>query len=371
MKRLAFILSTVPLYFFSQSSINYSKAGFNTKVSAVPFLLLSSDARAGGMGNCGAASSPDGNSIHWNAAKLAFIQKSFGMSFSYSPWYNYSTRSGVFQVYGSMYKKISKAGCLAASARYFELGSVQFTDKSGGNIGTYLPNESSFDLAYAQKLGNNFSGAITARYIYSNLTNRIPLPNGVSTHIAHGWAGDFSMYYSNHEIILSERKSEIGVGLNISNLGPYITYIEDNSPGFKDHLPTQARIGASLKTHFDDLHSLSLLSDLTRLIVPSLPYKDPESELSNLSEAVGLEYCYKNSFMLRTGYLRQDSAQNHRQYFTLGLGCRYKIINFDLAFLIPILHYYMPRNIIRLTLSANFLSLKSKEANKGESINPI
>jgi len=263
--------------------------------------------------------------------------------------------------------KIAKATYLAASARYFELGSTPFTNSKGSNIGSYAPKESSLDLAFSKKLGNKLAAAITGRYIYSNLTNAIPMPSGVSTHIGYAWGSDISLYYLSNRMALGEKSGEAGVGLIISNIGSKISYIDDPAPNSRYPLPTQARIGGSFKIHFDDHNNITLLTDFSRLLIPSLPYLALMSEINNLNKSLGIEYSYNNSFMLRAGYNQQDSIRYDQKYLTLGIGCRYRAITFDLAYLIPVLATYSLQNTFRLTLSSNLSFLKKKETNRSPS----
>lgn len=330
---------------------------------AVPFLLISPDARAGGIGNCGTASSPDAYSIYWNAAKLAFIQKSLGISFSYSPWYNLSRRQSVYMAYASVYKRLTNSSYLACSFRYFELGSLQLLDRKITHLGTYFSRESASDLAYSKKLSDSFSCAVAVRYIYSDLAGGIPLPIGIATHIGRAWAGDASVCYNKNGISILSLKNELLVGLSITNLGTKIYYTDDNILYPGNNLPTQVRMGGSLKVHLDNYNNISVISDISRLLLPSLPFNNMQTELNNLNEAIGIEYSYASSFFVRSGYNHQDSARNHQQYFTLGLGYRYKVISFDLAYLIPIKPTYTLQNTLRISIAADLVALRKKETN--------
>src|ERR1017187_1111284 len=153
--------------------VNYNKGGVSTVTTAVPFLLITPDARAGGMGDAGVASTPDANSMFWNPSKYAFAEKDFGLSMSYTPWLRQLVPDMSLSCL-SGYKKVSKMAAIGGSLRYFTLGSVQFTDNSGNAIGTFKPNEFAIDLGYSQKLSQHFSVGMAARYINSNLTNSIP-----------------------------------------------------------------------------------------------------------------------------------------------------------------------------------------------------
>ena len=149
----------------------------NTISTSVPFLLIAPDSRAGAMGDIGAATSPDHNSIHWNASKLAFIEDDRGVSLSYTPWLQ-DLVPEISLSYLSGFKRLNSRSTIAGSMRYFSLGEIQFTDAQGQFISNFNPNEFTIDGAYAMKLSKNFSSGLAMRYIYSNLTGGIQVPDG-------------------------------------------------------------------------------------------------------------------------------------------------------------------------------------------------
>ncbi|HXB39746.1 MAG TPA: type IX secretion system outer membrane channel protein PorV, partial [Bacteroidia bacterium] len=378
---------------------NASNVGVNTVTTAVPFLLITPDSRGGGMGDCGVASSPDANSMHWNPAKYVMADKDFGLSMSYTPWLRQLVPD-ISLSYLAGYKKIGKLAAVAGSLRYFTLGSIQFTDINGNAIGTYKPAEIALDAGYSQKLGANFSAGMAMRYIYSNLTNSIPLPNGTSTHPGTSFAVDIAMYYLNKKIKLQEKKAEVGAGLNISNVGAKISYTDNATPQSKDFIPIQMRLGGSLKIHLDDYNSITFLTDLTKLLVPTPPIyardpvtglkipdgnggyeiaagKDPyrgitagilgsfndapggaKEELKEINEAVGMEYWYDNLIAFRMGYFHEDKTKGNRQYMTFGLGVKYSVFAIDMAYLVPLSQRNPLQNTLRFSLSFDFAAMK-------------
>ena len=233
------------LFLFSISSAQSTDGdlqqdgSLNTITTAVPFLIISPDARAGGMGDVGVASSPDAMSLHWNAAKYAFVEDNFGASVSYTPWLK-SLIPDINLSYLSFYAKQSKNEVLAFSLRYFTLGEINFTDNNGNPIGSFNPNEFSLSTAYALKLSQNFSSAVSLRYIYSNLTGGQEVGT-LPTKAGNSVAGDISSYYVKN-IQLGKRDFKWASGINISNIGVKIAYTETID---RDFLPTNLRLGTS------------------------------------------------------------------------------------------------------------------------------
>jgi hypothetical protein len=383
---------------FSQSNVNYDKGGINTVTTAVPFLLITPDARGGALGDCGVASSPDANSMHWNPSKYAMSDKDFGLSMSYTPWLRQLVPD-ISLSYLAGYKKISKMAAVAGSLRYFTLGSIQFTDVNGNNIGTYKPNEVAVDGSYSQKLGPSFSAGMAMRYIYSNLTNSIPLPNGNSTHAGKSFAVDVAMYYLKQKIKMQDKKADVSAGLNISNVGTKISYTDNATAQSKDYIPIQARLGGGLKIHLDDYNTVTFLLDFTKLLVPTPPVyeldskgqkipdgnggyviaagKDPyrpvaqgiiqsfndapggaKEELREVNEATGLEYWYDNLLAFRMGYFHEDKTKGNRQYLTFGIGVKYSVFAIDMSYLVPLTQRNPLQNTLRFSLSFDFAAAK-------------
>lgn len=381
--------------------INYNKGGLNTITTAVPFLLITPDARAGGMGDVGVASTPDANSMYWNPSKYAFADKDFGLSMSYTPWLRALVPDiSLTSVAG--YKKINKMSAIAGTLRYFTLGSVQFTDNTGNAIGTFKPNEFAFDLGYSQKLSLRSSVGIAFRYINSNLTNSIPLPgSSTTTHPGRAFAVDVSYYYRSKKLDVGEKKGEASFGLNISNIGTKISYTDNADASSKSFLPTQLRIGGGFKFILDDYNTVTILADVTKLMVPSPPIwkldaqgnripdgnggylidkgKDPYrsvtsgmfgsfndspngaiGELQEIRASGGLEYWYNNLLSFRTGYYYENKYQGNRQYVTFGLGVKYSVFSIDMSYLTPLTQRNPLQNTLRFTLLFDFAAFKAQ-----------
>ena len=352
------------LFLFSISSAQSTDGdlqqdgSLNTITTAVPFLIISPDARAGGMGDVGVASSPDAMSLHWNAAKYAFVEDNFGASVSYTPWLK-SLIPDINLSYLSFYARQSKNEVLAFSLRYFTLGEINFTDNNGNPIGSFNPNEFSLSTAYALKLSQNFSSAVSLRYIYSNLTGGQEVGTEL-TKAGNSVAGDISSYYVK-DIQLGKRDFKWASGINISNIGVKIAYTETID---RDFLPTNLRLGTSLTTNIDEFNSVSFEIDINKLLVPTPPLyngdgvlisgKDPDvsvieglfqsfsdapsgdREVRELIYALGSEYWYDEQFALRLGYFYEHPTKGDRQFVSLGAGLRYNVFGLDFSYLIPI-----------------------------------
>lgn len=367
----------------------------NTITTAVPFLLISPDARAGGMGDNGVATSPDPNSVHWNPAKLAFVEKDMGFSVSYTPWLR-ELVNDINLAYLSGYKKLGGDQAVAVSLLYFSLGNIDFTDEVGNKTTSFNPNEFAVDGAYSRKLGENFSGGLALRYIYSNLTGGALVQNA-SSHAGTSFAADLSGYYRK-EMDISKKKALLSVGLNISNIGTKISYTES---GVKDFIPTNFRLGSTLKLDIDQYNSISFGADMNKLLVPTPPVymknsaggdslvnghkiveagKDPANisvaqalfsswgdapagireEIKEINYSLGTEYWYDKQFALRAGYFHEAATKGNRQYFTVGAGLKYNVFGLDFAYLIPTTQRNPLANTLRFTLTFDFDGLKKE-----------
>jgi len=400
-------LQCVSLHFIhAQNTVNsqLNRLGLNTITTAVPFLSISPDSRSGGMGDLGVATSPDVNSMYWNPAKYAFMDDKMGASVCYTPWLR-TLVPDISLSYLSGYYKFDndkdKNQVIAGSLRYFSLGDISFTDNAGNSTGQFRPNEFAFDLAYAQKLSKRWSGSMAARYIYSNLTGGT-FVSGVATHPGTSVAADISTFYQNKDIVISEKKTTVGFGVNISNIGSKISY--SGATGNKDFIPTNLRVGSSITTALDEYNSISFSLDMNKLLVPTPPIyatdssgapkvvngeyvilsgKDPnrgvasgilgsftdapgglKEELREITYSFGLEYWYAKQFALRTGYFYEDPTKGDRQYFTVGVGLKYNVFGLDFAYLVPDKQRNPLQNTLRFSLSFNLAALKSQNKNE-------
>jgi len=386
MKRLSitavFLISI--FYSFGQTnSNNLGQDAINTITTAVPFLLIAPDARGGGMGDVGVASTPDANSIHWNPAKYIFAPRDFGAAVSYSPWLR-ALVNDINLAYLAGYWKINPNNAVAASLRFFSLGNITFTNENGESTGQYRPNEFAIDVSYARKLSDHISMAVSGRYIYSNLTLGQTVGNR-STHAGQSGAADVGFYYR-LPIEFKRLTSLFAVGVNITNIGAKISYTENTE---KDFLPTNLKFGVGYTLEFDKYNSLSAFLDINKLLVPTPPIygpkdsitgnqsilngKDPNvgivtgmlqsfydapngfsEEIKEYSISLGLEYWYDKQFSIRAGYFNESQMKGNRKFFTLGAGIRYSVFGLDFAYLIPTIQHHPLENTLRFTLLFDF-----------------
>ncbi|MDR1006635.1 MAG: type IX secretion system outer membrane channel protein PorV [Bacteroidales bacterium] len=325
-------------------------------LTGVPVLLISPDSRAGSMGDVGAASKPDANSIHWNAAKLAFTQSKAEVSLTYSPWLR-NIIDDISLAYLSGYYKINDRSALGASLTYFSLGDLNFVDQQQNPIGTYNPNELAVDVAYAMKLSDKLSGSVTGRYIRSDLTQG-QMVGTTKTHAAQSAAADIGLYYESE--IRGELPSSYALGLQISNLGAKISY-SDNMD--KEFLPTNLRIGGRYTKNFDRFNEVSFMLDFNKLLVPSPAVYDDSTgtiygmdnnvgilqgalqsfydapngfkeEMQEISISAGVEYWYNHILAVRAGYFYENAKKGNRQYLTFGAGIKYNVLKVDISYLV-------------------------------------
>lgn len=325
--------------------------------TGVPLLIIAPDARSGAMGDVGVASKPDANSLHWNAAKLAFMQNKTGVSFTYSPWLR-ELVSDIELLYLGGYYKVNERSTLGASLTYFSLGAIDFFDQEGMATGTYKPNEFAMDLAYTMKLNENFSISLTGRYIRSDLTQGQNVGT-TQTHAANAGAADLGLYYQ--KAIKAVRPSEYALGLQISNLGSKISYSDNMDSEF---LPANLRLGGRYTTQLDQFNEISVMMDFNKLLVPTPPvYNDStgaifagmdpnvgvfqgaiqsfydapngfKEEIQEISLSIGAEYWYNKVLALRAGYFYEAKNKGARQYLTLGAGIKYNVMGLDISYLI-------------------------------------
>lgn len=346
------ILFTFTLSFsaFSQSGQGVTLVGQDSTnrviTTAVPFLTISPDARAAGMGDTGAATSPDANSGYWNSAKLAFVEKGYGVSGSYTPWLG-KIINDMYVFYLSGYYKISREQTIAASMKYFDLGEIVFnTGPDPGNIiGRFNPREFSFDVTYSQKLTENFSIGGALRYIHSNLTG-VLTTGSTDARPGNSVAADVGVYYTKPFI---SKNSNLSLGATITNIGAKISYSDANNRSF---IPTNLRLGGAYKSQLDLNNSLTFALDFNKLLVPSPGREDAPllsgifgsfsdasggagEEFREFTMSLGTEYWYNETFAGRVGYFLEAKDKGNRKYMTFGVGARHKNFGLDVAYLVP------------------------------------
>ncbi|HEX7410623.1 MAG TPA: type IX secretion system outer membrane channel protein PorV [Bacteroidales bacterium] len=401
---LGSITKSINLTSTSVSAQTPNALGQELKViqTAVPFLMIAPDARAGAMGDAGVSSSPDANSMHWNPAKLAFIDKEMGFSVSYSPWLR-KLVPDISLAYLSGYKRIDDKQVFGMSLLYFSLGNITFTadDGVGTPIGTYRPNEFSLDASYARKFSENISGAVSARYIHSNLTQG-QYVGGASTKPGNSIAADVSVYSSN-PVTFNNTEGIFAWGINISNIGSKISYSNDNTE--KDFIPTNLRFGPSLTLNLDEYNKMTFMIDFNKLLVPTPPIyaidssgnpivdaqnnqiilkgKNPKvsvplgmlqsfydapngfgEEMSEFSIATGIEYWYDKQFAVRLGYFYEDKNKGNRKFFSAGLGLKYNVFGLDFSYLIPMEQQNPLESTLRFSLLFDFDAFQDQNKKK-------
>lgn len=349
----------------------------NVITTAAPFLLISPDSRAAGMGDIGVATSADANSIHWNPAKLAFVEKQAGISLSAAPWLR-TLIPDVWFYYLSGYTKLGNndRSAIGASLRYFSLGDIQFTDELGNPLGNYEPKEFAFDANYATKLSDNFSVGVALRFIFSDLARGQVGNSGTEIKAGIAGAGDLAAFYTN-DVEIGGREFDFNVGLNVSNIGNKISYTNN---GQADFIPTNLKLGTFWNTQIDEHNEIGIGIDFNKLLVPTPQYiydstgniigrnlsTDPvlvgmgksfsdapggfREEMNEVNISIGAEYWYDDQFALRVGFFHEDSTKGARQYFTFGAGLKYNVFQIDAAYLQPIARRHPLQNTIRFSL---------------------
>lgn len=397
-KKIWMCLSVVLLSkgIFAQSSnitTDQLTGQINTITTAVPFLLIGPDSRAGGMGEVGVASTPDINSIHWNPAKLSFAKQKAGFGISYTPWLRQLVPD-INLGYLSGYTQIDENQALAASLLYFSLGNITFTDIVGNVTGQFNPNEFAVDVAYSRKLSEYFSGGVSLRYINSNLTGGIEV-QGTQTRPGRTMAADLSGYYEK-ETELGKKDGTLAFGFNISNIGGKISYSET---GTKDFIPINLRLGGALRMNINEFNEVGFMLDFNKLLVPTPPVysdtgsgsaqivagKDPnrsvasgifgsfsdapggfKEEMNEINISTGFEYWYDKQFAFRAGYFYEHKLKGNRKFFTLGAGLKYNIFGLDFAYLIPTQQRHPLENTLRFSLLFDLGVKKAKKEDTSE-----
>jgi hypothetical protein len=355
MKRV-FLRLTAFILFFSIADLLKAQSStkpINVVTTAVPFLRISPDARAGGMGELGVATSPDANASFYNLAKTPFSEYNTGIGLTYTPWLKDLGLNDVYLLSAAGYHKLDNLSALSASVRYFSLGNIQFTDYSGNNISNGRPRELGVDLGYSRKLSDNLALALAIRYINSNLTSGYPTSSG-TTKAGNAVAADISLFYNGK----NTNGQGWNFGLAITNLGTKIGYTNDATQ--KEYIPANLALGAAYTLAFDEQNKLTFGVDVNKLLVPSAPaLTDPTDQTqdsinlikyhdqsvvsswfksfgnSAYNFSLGAEYGYNDQFFFRTGYFYEGKNQGGRQYFTLGVGIKYNVVGLNFSYLVP------------------------------------
>ena len=372
-----FVLST--FYGHSQGVNVIGQDTLNKVITtAVPFLAITPDSRAAGMGDTGAATSPDANAAYWNAGKLAFIEQGYGVSLSYTPWLG-KIINDMSVFYLSGFYKITREQTVAVSMKYFDLGEIQFNKGPDpiDQLGRYNPREFAFDVTYSRLLTENLGIGGAIRYIHSNLTGALTT-GAIDAQPGNSVAVDLGVFYTKPFVA---RNSNLSLGLAMTNIGGKISYSDVNN---KDFIPINLRMGGAFKTEIDLYHSLTFALDINKLMVPS-PYPGSKSkpllngmissftdapgglqeEIHEIMLSTGVEYWYNNTFAGRIGYFNEAFDKGNRKYVTFGVGIKYNKFGLDVAYLVPTnKRENALAETIRFTLMINF----DKKAKTDESV---
>ena len=358
------------------------KSQFNPIDHAVISQTIAPDARAAGMGDVGAATDPDVNSQYWNPAKYPFCISRAGIALNYTPWLRQLVND-IDLAYLSGYYRIGDYSAISGSLRYFSLGEV-YTG-SGDDAMTVKPYEMSLDVAYSLMLSERFSIAAAIRWLYSDL--RYDYSEDASP--ASAVAADLACYYNNY-INIGQRECQLGLGLNISNIGSKITYFGDERSNF---LPANIRLGASLMVPVDEYNRFTIAADANKLLVPTVPKQNEgeskeeyeqrvideynnvsaisgifksfhdapgglKEELQEIQWSVGAEYVYHDQFTLHAGYHHQSENKGNLKYFTVGGGFRMNVFSLDVGYVIATAKSNPLDQTLRFTLAFDMDGIK-------------
>lgn len=334
------------------SAIGQSSA-INIVTTAVPFLRISPDARAGGMGDAGIAISPDANAGFWDLAKTPFSTTPTAIGATYTPWLQ-DIAKDVYMVSLAGYHKLDEDQAFSAGIRYFNLGQITFTDNSGAITGTGRPYEFGLDLGYSRKISSALGIGVALRYINSALANgAVNINTGVSYKAGTTIAADLSIYGDNTN---EDDGSGLTYGLTLTNLGGKVGYTDNAET--KDFIPANLGAGVAYTWAFQEEHKITLAFDLNKLLVPAFPETTGDSATdanaindyhtqsvfsswfksfgnNAFSGSLGAEYTYNNQFSLRAGYYKETKQMGDRSYFSAGVGLTYQVYTFDFSYLAP------------------------------------
>lgn len=382
------ILPTALLLFATlQASAQDKNEMFNPVNTSVTSQSIAPDARAAGMGDVGAATDPDVTAQYWNPAKYPFCISRSAVSLNYTPWLRQLV-SDMDLAYLVGYYRIGDYSAVSASLRYFSLGEVQLSSNMAGDddyANTINPYEMSFDVAYSLMLSEKFSIAAAVRWIYSDITYNYT----DETAPASAFGADLALYYQNY-LNLGQRECQLGLGMNISNIGSKITFGGSDDSQF---IPTNLRLGASLMIPIDEYNRITFAADANKLLVPTFPQqRDGEStedyeqriqkeyydvssisgifksfgdapggfreELQEIQWSLGAEYIYNDKFALRAGYHHESENKGNRKYFTVGAGFKMSAFQLDAGYVIATAKTNPLDQTLRLSLTFDMDGIK-------------
>jgi hypothetical protein len=377
----------ISLLFVCLFAVSFAKAQENVITTAVPFLLVSADARSAGMADNGVASSSDSYSQQWNPAKYAFAIDKTGFSISYTPYLT-DLVNDISLGQLNYYNRINEKSAFAGSFRFFGLGEIELRENADDIPRTVSPSEFAFDGSYSLKLSEKFSMAVGARFINSNLKVATDVGDASS---ASSFAVDVAGFFQTEELSFNDFNGRWRAGFNLQNLGPKMSY--DNTQSSTNFLPSNMKLGGGFDFILDDYNKVALNLEVSKLLVPTP--QDPDlngdgtitsaersennqnydnigwfegvfqsfsdapggfsEELKEITYSAGAEYLYQDSFSLRMGYFYENPDKGARQFFSLGAGFRYSAIKVDVSYLFSTSQVKNPlENTLRFSLTFNF-----------------
>jgi hypothetical protein len=328
----------------------------NIVSTAVPFLHISPDARAGGMGDLAIATTPDANAPFWNLAKVPRAKKNTAIALNYTPWLKDLGLTDVYLASMAFYHKLDDQQAISSSLRYFSLGNIQLTDYSGNILNNVKPSEFSIDAGYSRILNEKLSIGVALRYINSRLVVG-DVGTGVVYKAGNAVAGDISLYYNG----LNEEGEGLSWGAVLSNLGGKIGYTNDSRN--KDFIPANLGLGVSYTKAINESNKITFGLDINKLLVPAAPtasgdpsidsakladyrsasvisswlksFSDGTNQLNSLQASLGAEYAYNDQFFVRAGYFYENKNRGNRKFFSVGAGFNLDNININFSYLVP------------------------------------
>lgn len=332
----------------------------NIVTTAVPFLRISPDARAGGMGDLAIATSPDAASSFFNLGKVPFNTNPAGINVTYTPWLK-NLVNDVYLASASGFYKLDDLQAVSGSLRYFSLGNIQFTDQNGNSLGSNNPREFGLDFGYSRRLSEKVGLGVGLKYINSALATGVASGGGATYKAGNAVAADLGFYFNNAD----EDGQGFAAGAAITNLGSKIGYTDNTDQ--RDFIPANLGLGGTYTKVLDESNKIMFGVDLNKLLVPTPPvatgnipadnqafanYRSKSvvsswfsslgdapggfsEELREFSISAGAEYSYMNLFAVRAGYFHEDKTKGNRRYFTAGVGVKYNTLGLNFSYLVP------------------------------------
>lgn len=393
MKKVLLSLAAVSLLALSANAAETVDQTMNPLITAMPSLSIAPDARSAGMGDIGVATDADLNSLHWNAAKYAYMQSAGGITANYTPWLRKLVSDIDLAHIAGYYNFGDLGGGIAASFTYFSLGNVSLTDNNGTVLQDVRPNEWSLDLSYYRKLHEYVSMAVALRFMYSDLNNGYNSSTSTGSEMYPAWtmAADVSLYY-HQPIELPMGTSYFSLGFALQNLGGKMTYDKI----INNFIPATMRIGVNYELPFDKYNSLTFGVQADKLMVPSRlsKYADGEDgrwtqegysalssvkgifqsfadapggaleEFKEVRWGAGLEYSYNKQFFARFGYSYENYYKGNRNYLTAGAGFHLSIFSLDVAYCIGLSSTNPLDQTMRFTLGFDLAGIKDLVNNR-------